>query len=135
MESQEQKSQSEVINPPDFGGKLTVEPMAVQHRAVFQDLEYAALRKAFDEYWDKNGEALVKAYRVKSRKKKGGVLGDFARTMLESNIGIKKLYSDVLVKFAVGKLGDVLHINGLELHDFEENKKPLLMMSFYYLPK
>ena len=138
MENPEQKLPSESINPSipiDLGGDLLVEPLAVPHRAVFKDLEYAALKKAFDEYWDKNGETLSKVYRVKSRKKKGGAPGDSARSMLESNLGVKKLYSDVLVKYAVGKIGDVLHISGLELHDFEEGKKPLLMMSFYYLPK
>jgi len=127
--------EEERLPPLDPGGELIVEPLAQQYRAVIKDLDYEVLREMFDRYWDAHGEAIAQNSRVKTRKKKGGKAGKNAKKVLESSMGFKKLYSEVLVQHVVSKIGDVLHISAMELHDFKEGAKPVIIVAFYYLPK
>ena len=117
---------------------IFVEPLAVPYRAIFENVPYTELRTLFDAYWAAKGSTLIEKLKIKTRKGKKGAQPK-AQSVAESSIGLKKLYSEPLCDWLVAKLKrekeiEVLHIENMELYDFEPDKKAILVMRYYQVP-
>jgi len=114
--------------------RLTVDPMAQPFRAVFENLSYQEFREMFDTFWDEHGFAIAHKFKIKGKKSKGGKASS-AKKIAENNIGLKKLYGDVIVEWFLDKMDNVMFIEGFDLYNFEPDKNPVLVVIYYNVPK
>lgn len=128
-ENQEQKSQSEdtILDP-------VIEPMAQPHRIIVS-VPYDEIREGFDKFWSEHEEDIIKKFKIKGRKLKGGKVKD-AQKIAESNIGIRKLYTPVLIEKIHDKIKDVLFVEDVAGMVDEGNENIFKVYGrFYYTPK
>ncbi len=152
-EIQEQKSKSsdtpeaQTEQPPteikaQVTNNISVQPLAQQYQA-FVPFTYTELREAFDDYWVKNMEVLMKQLpQPKLMKKKGGMFDPAdAQRVMERTYKAGKLYRSALFDIFVKKMeeykgkGSVLFINSLELVNFQEGEECPVVAVFYFRPE
>lgn len=98
-------------------------------------LDHKELRKRFNDFFFAREDTLVERYKVKGQKLKGGKVKN-ARKILESQLGVNKMYVEVLGQILQEQIDDLLFLEGQRLVDFEDKEKPeaLLVAHFYYSP-
>jgi hypothetical protein len=115
------------------------EALAIPYRVEFK-VPYADLKTKFDEYWGEKSDILINHFKPQVKKSKGGnVNKDKARKMLESNVKPGKLYQEAIANFLIDNLKeqgkDILHLEALDLYDYEEGQEAQLIGVLYYYPE
>lgn len=115
------------------------EQLAVPYRVEFL-IPYEDMRKKFDEYWEKKSDKLISKYKPKVKKSKGGQINkEKAKAMLEKSVPVSILYQDAISAFLTDLLKekgkDVLHLEALQIFDYEPEKEVQLLGQLYYYPE
>lgn len=136
-ESPAQKSPSEDTETPSDPPPMIIEPLAPPYRVVLY-FRYEELRERFDQFWDEYGEALIRKFKVKTRKQKGGKQPS-ARRLIEKKFTPTKLYGDVLSKLVTEKVkDDIMFLEGLALFNYPPTSAlepwPQLVAVVYFVP-
>ena len=128
-------------NTEDDKSGITIEPMPTPYKA-FVEFSYKELREAFDDYWTKVGDVIIRNTGYKGRKLKGGK-NDMskAQATLEKSHGVSKLYKGKLME-VMGELIEaesekkVMIMTDAALYNFEpENENIVGVGLYYYWPK
>jgi len=118
---------------------LVLEPLAAPYRLIFS-LDKDELEKEISEFWDVNGNDIVKKVNYKGKKRKGGGVDlKKARPSIEKSYGHKALYGNILSKIVVDKVKEkygsegkrCMYIQKLTL-DLKDENNPLLLCIFYF---
>lgn len=115
------------------------EALAIPYRVEFS-IPYEEMKKAFDEYWEKDADKLIAFYKPQVRKSKGGKINkEKARKILESNMPPGQLYQNALAGILETALKEkdkeLFHIDALTLFDYEKDKDSVLVGRVYYWPE
>lgn len=136
-ESPAQKSPSEDTETPADPPSMIIEPLAPPYRVVLY-FRYEDLKEQFDDFWDEYGDLLIRKFKVKARKQRGGKQPS-ARKMIEKKIKPSKLYGDILSKIVDQKVqDDIMFLEGLELFNYPPSKEdpwPQLVSVIYFVPE
>lgn len=139
LETQEQSLKSEDTSPQTID--VVIEPMATQYRAIIP-MSKEDLQILFDEYWEANGEALVKGSGYKGKKQKGGKVDlKKARRRLEETRGVATLYQSALASWANEYLDKhyesikekVMFVTEARLDKWDTDE-PFIICFFYFWP-
>ena len=136
-ESQEPKSQLEDTSQEKKD--LVITPLAIHYNAEIV-LDDSELRAEFDKYWEEFGEGIALEH-YKGKKKKGGKLDlSKAKKVLESTLGVRKLYNPVLTKILGERVEQesdmpIMFVTDLSLLNFEKEFEDTIgIIQYYYWP-